>query len=49
MRHWGKDSSISDGLGYGGAISLAGLSTGTLLAAAGRSPAAPGLAMGSAL
>jgi hypothetical protein len=49
MRHWGKDSSVSDGVGYGGAISLAGLSTGTLLAAAGRSPAAPGLAMGSAL
>jgi len=49
LAYWGNDATGAEVLGYGGAISVAGLSTGTLLAAAGGSPAAPGLAMGSAL
>lgn len=44
-----RGSGTSDIVSYGGAISLAGLSTGTVMAATARAPGAPGLAVGAAI
>ena len=49
LAYWGADAQGNEWLGYGGGITQAGLTSGTLLATAGGSPAAPGLALGSAL
>lgn len=49
MSYWGDQTGGSDVLGYGGALSMAGLTSGTLLATASGASAAPGLAFGSAV